>query len=157
MEDYDRILDKYCNTIIDDKEKVVGELYLITNNITKKQYVGQTLSHHKNHERYRPFGYLGRFNDHLSEARSRPEKQTYLKNSIRKYGDENFSSQLIKRCKFEEVDDLEVHYIMKYNTLYPNGYNLTVGGKNAIYIPARFDEEKVEYFYENKYRTHQTE
>ena len=74
MEVYDNTLDLYSGIIIDNPDNVVGELYLITNDITKKQYVGQTLSHRKNHGRYRPFGYKGRFSDHLSEARTRTEK-----------------------------------------------------------------------------------
>lgn len=156
MEEYDKNLDEYCDKIIDDNNKIVGDLYLITNNVTKKQYVGQALSHRLNHKRYRPFGFKGRLNDHISQANTRPEKQTYLHSSMRKHGESNFSIELIKRCKVEELDTLETEYIVKYNTLYPNGYNLTTGGKFTTFIGARVINNNIDYLYEKKFRDHQT-
>jgi len=84
------------NKILDitEKEKVVGEIYVITNTINNKKYVGQTRSHRLNHNKYRPFGYIGRFKDHI----------------------------------------YEIKYIKEYNTKYPNGYNLTDGGKTCRYV-----------------------
>jgi hypothetical protein len=43
---------------IEEKDKVVGEIYKITNIKTNKSYIGQTRSHRLNHNKYRPFGYL---------------------------------------------------------------------------------------------------
>ena len=78
--------------------KVLGEIYCMTNTVTKKQYIGQTVSHRKNRIKYRPFGYIGRFNDHISEALNNTKKKqcTYLNNSIRKYGKDIFTVKLIK-------------------------------------------------------------
>ena len=56
------------DSILDDPESVKGIIYLIEHTASGKKYVGQTLSHRKNHERYRPFGAVGRFRDHISEA-----------------------------------------------------------------------------------------
>ena len=53
---------------IDEKDNVVGEIYKITNTTNGTSYIGQTRSHRLNHNKYRPFGYLGRFNDHVHEA-----------------------------------------------------------------------------------------
>ena len=33
----------------------------------------------------------------------------------------------------EELDEMEFHYIKQYNTLKPNGYNLTLGGNKGTY------------------------
>lgn len=119
------------NEILSDNSQVVGHIYLITNTTTKKCYVGQTVSHRKNRNKYRPFGYQGRFKDHISEALCNTKKKqcTYLNNSIRQYGKEAFTVELITECSKDELDIMEELYIKQYNTLYPNGYNLTKGGK----------------------------
>ena len=117
--------------ILLDNTNVVGHIYLIKNIKQDKLYVGQTLSHRKNKSKYRPFGFQGRFNDHISEATCNTKKKqcTYLNNAIRLYGKDAFSVSLITTCPPLELDNLEQLYIKEYNTLYPNGYNLTIGGK----------------------------
>jgi hypothetical protein len=119
------------NEILNDSSQVVGQIYIITNIITNKKYIGQTLSHRKNHNKYRPFGYQGRFKDHISEAICNTKKKqcNYLNNSIREYGKDAFKIELIIQCNKQELDLMEQKYIKEYNTLYPNGYNLTIGGK----------------------------
>jgi len=122
--------------ILNDNSQVVGHIYVITNLQTNKQYVGQTLSHRKNHKKYRPFGYIGRFKDHISEALCNTKKKqcTYLNNAIRLYGKDAFTVDLITTCKREEIDSCETKFIDEYNSLYPNGYNLTKGGKTFTNI-----------------------
>lgn len=117
--------------ILLDNSNVVGHIYKITNIKTNKIYIGQTLSHRKNRGKYRPFGYEGRFKDHLSEAlcNSKKKQCTYLNNAIRHYGKDAFTVILLITCKKDELDDLEIKYIKEYSSLYPNGYNLTSGGK----------------------------
>lgn len=137
MEPYDKSFDAHIGGILTDIEKVFGEIYLVTNNITGKQYVGQTRTHRENHKKYRPFGYLKRFDDHCSNAKCKSKgKLTYFHNALRKYGIENFEIQLVVRCKLESLDDVETHYVKRFGTLYPNGYNLTTGGKKP-YINLR--------------------
>jgi hypothetical protein len=127
------ILDKHENT------KVVGEIYKITNIIDGKCYIGQTRSHRLNHNKYRPFGYLGRFNDHVNEANSNKIHQSkYLNYAILKYGKDNFNCELIQETSIYELDSLEIHYIVQYNSKYPNGYNLTNGGKRFTDISGKF-------------------
>jgi group I intron endonuclease len=114
-----------------DKDKVSGEIYLITNIIDNKLYVGQTRSHRMNKDKYRPFGSIGRFKDHISEAINNTKKYqcVYLNNAIRKYGSDKFKIELIEKCEVKDLDKKEQYYISKYNTLFPNGYNLTIGGQ----------------------------
>ena len=110
--------------------KVQGEIYKITNTVTEKSYVGQTRSHRLNHGKYRPFGHLGRFRDHIAEANSNKKNQCrYLNSSILKYGVENFKCELILTCDVEDLDSYEIQYISQYKTKFPNGYNLTDGGQ----------------------------
>jgi hypothetical protein len=129
--------------ILTDKTQIKGHIYLITNNNTGKQYVGQTVSHRKNHNKYRPFGFEGRFRDHVSEALCNTKKNQcwYLNNAIRKDGSVAFAVELIQECLVDELNILEVQYIEIYNTLYPNGYNLTLGGKTTKVLKHEFSEE----------------
>ena len=116
---------------LDEYDKVYGEIYIITNNITNKSYIGQTRSHRLNHNKYRPFGFLGRFKDHIHEASSNKKHQSrYLNSALLKYGNDQFVCEKILTCKVNELDIYERQYILEYNTKYPNGYNLTDGGQN---------------------------
>ena len=106
------------------------EIYKITNLINKKIYIGQAVSHILNHKKFRPYGSLKRFKCHVSEANSSKKNQShYLNNAIRKYGEENFKVDVLDYCELEDSDNLETKYIKEYNSLFPNGYNLKIGGK----------------------------
>lgn len=87
-------------------------IYSIENLITGKVYVGQHQAHVKpSLERYFGGG-------------------EYIKKSIEKYGKSNFKKTIIKEninCK-SAANIFERLYIKKYNSLTPNGYNLTPGG-----------------------------
>lgn len=119
------------SNILLDSTQITGHIYLITNTTSDKKYVGQAVSHRKNKGKYRPFGYEGRFKDHISEAVCNTKKKqcTYLNNAIRLYGKDAFTVELIIECSKDKLDELESFYIKEYNTIYPNGYNLTSGGK----------------------------
>jgi hypothetical protein len=122
------------NEILEDISGVVGCIYKITNTQNNKYYIGQAMSHRKNRGKYRPFGHEGRFRDHISEALCNTKKKQcrYLNNAIRLYGKDVFSVMLLKICPLEDIDRWEQHYIEEINTYYPNGYNLTKGGKTIL-------------------------
>lgn len=123
----------YLDKILDDSHHIMGEVYMISNNISQKVYIGQTLTHRKNKGKYRPFGYTKRFKCHLDEARTNTKKKVcaYIFNAIRKYGREAFSVKLLERVPRQDLDDRERYYIKAFNSIFPNGYNLTEGGKSA--------------------------
>jgi len=85
-----------------------GYIYKITNTINGKAYVGWS----KNP--------LRRFSNHKSSDGSCP----LLHRAIKKYGTASFNFEIL--C--EDVLQNEDHYIQKYNTMVPNGYNLQQGG-----------------------------
>jgi group I intron endonuclease len=99
----------------------MGYIYLITNKITKKQYVGQTIRPDINERwkrhRYCDKRYVGQI----------------LYNAYKKYGIENFDYKIICICFDEDTNKYEEEYIKKYNTIYPNGYNLLSGGNNRTH------------------------
>lgn len=116
---------------LNQKNLIKGHIYKITNLKTSKIYIGQTRSHRLNKNKYRKFGFNGRFKDHISEAINNTKKNqcTYLNNSIRQYGKENFTVELLEECSISELNNKEIYYIKKLCSLYPKGYNLSIGGK----------------------------
>lgn len=95
-----------------------GNIYLITNTVNGKQYVGQTTG-----------TVLSRFNDHCLEKRNR-----YISNAINSYGKDNFTVETIATAKNQkELNDLEVKFVKLFDTMSPNGYNHRAGGgQNGI-------------------------
>ena len=91
-------------------------IYLITNRITGKQYVGQTINTIQ--RRWREYCY---------EAKRGCRFALHL--AIQKYGKENFTvEQIDVACDRDELDRKEQFWMEYYNTLTPNGYNLQTGG-----------------------------
>lgn len=121
---------------MDDPGAITGIIYLIEHTASGKKYVGQTLSHRKNHERYRPFGADGRFRDHISEAlnNTKLKQCTYLNNAIRLYGAGAFKVRVLEVCDRGILDQRESHHIAIQSSLFPNGYNLTTGGKRTVAV-----------------------
>lgn len=142
------------NKIIDDPSKRYCEIYKIINNTNDKVYIGQCVSHILNHKRYRPYGYKGRFKSHIHEAYSNKKNQChYLNNAIRKYGVEQFSVELIESCELEKVNDKEIYYIHLFNSLFPNGYNLKIGGSTFTHCEEskrRVSNGVINYFKDKK-------
>jgi group I intron endonuclease len=109
-------------------DKAMGCVYLATNRINGKQYVGQTFN---------------------LDDRKKAHKRTALRGAmfafycaIRKYGFISFDWKTLKYREFltKKKDKVwmnywEKYYIKKLNTMSPNGYNLTTGGDGVVGIP----------------------
>ena len=93
-----------------------GKIYIITNQINNKVYIGQTL-----------LSLEERFRQHYKESSYETKQKRPLYSAIRKYGIINFSIQLIDECEETELDMKEKFWIAEYNS-YLNGYNATTGG-----------------------------
>lgn len=98
------------------------EIYLITNRINGKQYVGMTTR-----------GYNLRFEEHLRQAKTDKYK-IGLHGAIKKYGACQFDVSLIDTANsIEDLCEKEIHLINQFNTMAPNGYNLKSGGYDGFY------------------------
>ena len=94
----------------------MGYIYKITNKKDNKIYIGQTVRNINT-----------RWKEHLKKR----SNCRYLSSAIKKYGINNFEFQLICISFDDKLDDIEIEYIKKYNSLVPNGYNLRNGGNNG--------------------------
>ncbi len=124
----------------------VGVIYLIIGPNPEHRYIGQTkmfrIKYFENKFKY--FDYIGRFKEHLAAARTNP---TYnVDRIIKKYGPENFSVKLIRYCFPNELDDFEVKYIKKFNTLHPNGLNIVLGNPHKASNKERTSTLLKEYY-----------
>ena len=83
-------------------------IYKIENLVNGKVYIGQSIHIEK------------RWQEHCQES-----AQSLIAKAIKKYGKENFSFQVLQETSdLNELNSLETHYIEKYNSLIPNGYNV---------------------------------
>lgn len=102
-------------------------IYLITNNINGKYYVGQTKR-----------SVASRWLQHIYDSRidTKYKKNMYLYSSIRKYGQENFDVELLCECPNQEVlNETEKFFIWFLGSSKRSiGYNTTLGG-NGIILP----------------------
>ncbi len=96
--------------------KVFGVVYVVTNLVNDKKYVGVTTQKLKK-----------RFNQHASC------KKYPLGKAIQNFGRQNFTIEVLEECASKnELMCRERHFIAKLKTKVPNGYNLTDGGEGLV-------------------------
>lgn len=92
------------------------DIYLITNLINNKQYVGKTQK-----------GYQNRFKSHCNAFKN--GVRTHIACAIHKYGAENFKIELLKQVEDDSWEYWENFYIKELHThTSENGYNMSWGG-----------------------------
>ncbi len=113
-------------TLVISYENVYGIIYIFISP-TGGIYIGQTIKMLE-----------GRAKEHVSDTTRGSNKKFH--NAIRKHGIDNFKSSILAVAySKEELNELEKHYIQKYNSFYKNedgsdnknGYNMTLGGEGA--------------------------
>ncbi len=92
------------------------DIYLITNMIDNKRYVGITSK-----------GYKNRFHHHCSQGH-------YLTSAIKKHGRDNFKLELLMQVDTKEIAaETEIKLIKELGTKVPNGYNFSDGGQTPCH------------------------
>lgn len=106
--------------------KLAG-IYIITNQINGKSYIGQSIS------------LRSRIKDHFRNMKNQ-KLDLPLYRAAAKYGIHNFKIDILEsfipndisnKDLIEKLNKLEIEYIAKYNT-YLNGYNCTKGGDYGV-------------------------
>jgi len=111
----------------------MGFIYKITNIITNKCYIGET-------KKSNP--YL-RWNEHkrkITQGIGCPA----LQDAVKKYGINNFKFEILIICFDEDRFKYEIDYIKKYNSISPNGYNLTKGGEGGGFYGKKHSQETID-------------
>ena len=96
-----------------------GKIYKIQNKINGLVYIGCTISSLKK-----------RFQEHLYRC-FKTDYKSKLYNSIKKYGVENFTIDLVDECDLNVIYETEKKYIKEFNS-YHNGLNSTYGGEGCL-------------------------
>ena len=96
-----------------------GRIYKIVNNVNGLVYIGCTIN-----------SLNKRFTEHLYRC-FKTDYKSKLYNSIKKYGAENFSIELIEECELNVIYETEKKYIEKYDS-FNNGLNATFGGEGCL-------------------------
>jgi group I intron endonuclease len=92
-------------------------IYKVTNKVTGECYIGQT-----------EYTLEKRWKQHCCTS----NKCVRLRNAIQKYGQNNFSIEIVAEYRNrEDLDNAENYFIDYFNCLSPNGYNLKTGGGNG--------------------------
>ena len=110
---------------------MIGYIYIIENLTTNKKYVGLTTNIKK------------REHDHFSYLRRNAHVNQKLQNAFNKYGEKDFTFfyKEFEIKDFEQLKELEIEYIEKYNSYY-EGYNLTLGGDGQMPNKQKFTFEE---------------
>jgi len=125
-----------------------GVIYLITNTVNNKKYVGKANSFvkHTRNPNYK-HGTTGRFKRHLSNANNGNNEIPLLYNDMRAFGFENFTVETLEVCLKENLKEREEHYIRTLETFKDNvGYNIFIGDNKPEYINHKkeFEKNKIE-------------
>lgn len=94
-----------------EEQEALGIIYIITNKVNGKVYIGQTRK-----------ALSERMRHHFSKY----ETCTKLKKAIEQYGKDNFIYNVLKLVPYSKLNDREAFYIERYNSI-ENGYNIKKG------------------------------
>ena len=114
----------------------MGCVYICTNNINGKVYIGKTIGKFENRKR-----------QHISEIKS---PKYYFHMALKKYGPENFTWDILfESDNNKELLSKERYFIRKYKANLESGYNMTIGGEGVV-TNYKYTVEKrikeIEYF-----------
>lgn len=78
------------------------------------------------------------------------KKCTVFWKAIKKYGWSNFKVEILEEVKVDLLNDKEKYYILLFNSLIPNGYNLTIGGESGktkeVYVYSAQNGNFIEHY-----------
>lgn len=113
------------------------EVYRVVNMITGKSYIGKTT-----------VGYLKRMRKHELNALNKVNRRLY--DSMNHHGFSCFIvGVLSEHTSIDELNKAEISAIEEFNSLIPNGYNMTLGGDGG-YTLSKWSTERRENLYKQQ-------
>ena len=94
-------------------EEPICGIYRISRRDSDKSYIGQSRDIFK------------RWKEHSNLSR---KKLSCISSALKLHGLGSFVWEVIEECTLEELNDREVYWISYFDSMSPNGYNLTSGG-----------------------------
>lgn len=120
-------------------------IYLITNEINQKGYVGKTTG-----------SIQDRFKRHVIDSKKEKNKDIPLYRAFQKYGISNFHIKMLEECSSADSSAREIYWIGKLDT-YKKGYNATLGGDGCLihdyksivkkYLECQNEKETAQFFH----------
>lgn len=104
----------------------ISGIYSLTNIKNGKRYIGKSVNIQK------------RYYAHISESKNSKLKayNFEISKALREFPND-FILEILEECDVNDLFEKEKYYIKKYNSLIPNGYNMTEGGDSG---PVRIGE-----------------
>lgn len=105
-------------------------IYKIYNTKNNKIYIGQSVNIKR------------RWTQHINKIGI---DNSPLHNAMGYYGVDNFTFEVVEECLVEDLDTKEKYWIEFYNSIIPNGYNVSYGGqrdKGAVF--AHFNKDEID-------------
>jgi group I intron endonuclease len=97
------------------------QIYAITNTVTGKQYIGQTVR-----------DLAARLRAHIY-AINKKNRCPAIADAIKKYGPDMFTIRCLEECdSLDHMNEREKHWIQSLSTMVPHGYNLNEGGNGSL-------------------------
>ncbi len=122
----------------------VAHIYKITNTVSGKCYIGETIEKNPE-ERWR------RHKETIKRGVGCPA----LRDAVNKYGVDKFKFEVIRECTLDERFDIEKALIKEYNTQVPNGYNILPGGEGGGFLGKKHSPESIAKMMESCKRFHE--
>lgn len=158
----DKLLQEKHNKLGSKKEKseikdVYGIIYRIYCIPEDKSYIGQTLSHGYSGKYLSKKGIISRIRNHYNNKLLDCNKDKPLYIAMAKYKEDDFEvfeEEKIHGKDIAFINQKEGEYMIKYNSLFPNGYNIEEIGKKypkiLLDLSEYYDFEIQKYVYVDK-------
>ena len=112
-------------------------IYLITNKINGKIYIGQSIDIHRRYSEHKRSGQPEKYS-HKGER----DLNSPIHLAMQKYGVENFTLSILEECSKEQLNEKQKYWIKKYNSCDKTiGYNVSEGGQDKVGAKGEFHSQ----------------
>lgn len=111
-------------------------IYLITNMVNKKVYVGQSLNIEKRYKEHLRSGQPDKYS-----IKNERDTKTPIHLAMQKYGVENFQLRVLELCDKESLNEKEKQWIKYYKAKDFSCYNIADGGQDSFALKGEYHSQ----------------